>query len=129
MTIADAIKFTLDHYRRQAASVPIDEAIRQLLESKKAAGRAESYLYLLTLNLRKLSENFKGRMISTITSTEIGRFLAGLSVAPETWSTIRRDCVTLRSYVIKASLAPKNVAKAAEGGKGVDMPPGILTPS
>lgn len=38
LTVADAIKFTLDHYRRQAASAPVDQVIRQLLESKKAAG-------------------------------------------------------------------------------------------
>jgi integrase len=128
LTVADAIKFTLDHYRRQAASVPVDEAIRQLLESKKAAGRAKSYLNLLTLNLRKVSEHFTGRMISTITATEIERFLAGLNVAPQTWNTIRRDCVTLWSFAIKAKFAPENVAKAAERAKGVDTPPGILTP-
>jgi len=100
-----------------------------LLESKKAAGRAESYLYLLTLNLRKVSGHFDGRMISTISATEIERFLAGLNVAPETWNTIRRDCVTLWSYAIKAGFAQENVAKAAERAKGVDVPPGILTPS
>jgi integrase len=128
LTVADAIKFTLDHYRRQAASAPVDEVIRQLLESKKAAGRAESYLYLLALNLRKVSEHFRGRMISTITTNEIERFLAELSVAPETWNTIRRDCVTLWSYAIKARFAQENVAKAAERAKRVDEPPGILKP-
>jgi integrase len=128
LTVADAIKFTLDHYRRQAASAPVDEVIRQLLESKKAAGRAKSYLYLLTLNLRKVSEHFNGRMISTITTSDIERFLAGLSVAPETWNTIRRDCVTLWSYAIKAGFVQENVAKAGERAKGVDEPPGILAP-
>ena len=128
LTIADAIKFTLDHYRRQAASAPVDEIVRQLLESKKAFGRAESYLYLLTLNLRKVSEHFDGRMISTITTSDIEHFLAGLPVAPETSNTIRRDCVTLWSYAVKAGFAQENVAKAAERAKGVDEPPGILTP-
>ena len=103
-------------------------SVRQLIESKKAAGRAESYLYLLTLNLRKVSEHFDGRMISTITTSDIERFLAGLPVAAETWNTIRRDCVTLWSYAIKAGFAQENVAKAAERAKGVDEPPGILTP-
>jgi len=128
LTVADAIKFTLDHYRRHACSVPVDEAIRQLIESKKAAGRAESYLYLLTLNLRKLSDHFNGRTISSIAATDIERFLAGLSVAPETWNTIRRDCVTLWSYAIKAGFAQENVAKATERARAVDVPPGILTP-
>ena len=128
LTVADAIKFTLDHYRRQAASAPVDEVIRQLLESKKAAGRAESYLYLLSLNLRKVSEHFDGRMISMISTSDIERFLAGLPVAPETWNTIRRDCVTLWSYAVKTGFAQENVAKAAERAKGINEPPGILTP-
>jgi hypothetical protein len=79
LTVADTIKFTLDHYRPQAASAPVGEVIRQLLESKKAEGRAESYLYLLSLNLRKVSEHFDGKMISAITTNDIERFLAGLS--------------------------------------------------
>ena len=128
LTVADAIKFTLDHYRRQKTSAPVDEVVRQLIESKKAFGRAESYLYLLTLNLRKVSEHFDGRMISTITTNDIERFLAGLPVAPETANTIRRDCVTLWSYAVKAGFAQENVAKTAERAKGVDEPPGILTP-
>ncbi len=128
LTVADAIKFTLDHYRRQRTSAPVDEIIRQLIESKKAFGRAESYLYLLTLNLRKVSEHFDGRMISTITTNDIERFLAALPVAPETANTVRRDCVTLWSYAVKAGFAQENVAKTAERAKGVDEPPGILTP-
>jgi hypothetical protein len=58
-------------------------------------------------------------MISIITATDIERFLAGLSVAPKTWNTIRRDCVTLWSYAIKAGFAQENVAKATERAKGI----------
>jgi len=67
-------------------------------------------------------------MISTITTNDIERFLAGLSVAPKTWNTIRRDCVTLWGYAIRAGFAQENVAKAAERAKGIDEPPGILAP-
>ena len=127
-TVQAAIRFTLDHLRRQAASVPIEEAIRQLLESKKAAGRSKSYLTVLALNLRKLSDHFVGRIISTISTTDLEQFLAGLNIAPETWNTIRRDCVTLWSFAMKAKFAQENVAKATERAKSIDRPPGILTP-
>ena len=129
LTVADAIKFTLDHYRRQAASVPVEDAIRQLIESKRAAKRSDSYCYILGLNLQKVSKHFEGRMISTISATEIERFLSGLALAPETWNTIRRDCVTLWSYALKAGYATENVAKAAERATSIDKPPGILTPA
>ena len=124
----DAVRFALEHLRRQAASVPIEEAIRQLLESKKAAGRAESYLCLLELNLRKLSEHFKGRVISTITATEVERFLASLSVRPYTWNTIRQNAITLWRFAIRAKFAQENVAKDTERAKIIDEAPGILKP-
>jgi hypothetical protein len=47
--------------RRQAGSAPVDEVVRQLLASKRAAGRAESYLYVLNFNLGKLTAYFDGR--------------------------------------------------------------------
>jgi len=122
----DAVRFALEHLRRQAASVPIEEAIRQLLESKKAAGRAESYLCLLELNLRKLSEHFKGRVISSITTTDVERFLAGLSVRPYTWNTIRQNAITLWRFAIRAKFAQENVAKDTERAKIIDEAPGIL---
>jgi integrase len=124
----DAVRFALEHLRRQAASVPIEEAIRQLLESKKAAGRAESYLCLLELNLRKLSEHFKGRVISSITTTDVERFLAGLSVRPYTWNTIRQNAITLWRFAIRAKFAQENVAKDTERAKIIDEAPGILKP-
>jgi hypothetical protein len=49
ITTCAAKERSLEHYRRQKASVPVDEAVRQLIASKRAAGRAESYLYVLNL--------------------------------------------------------------------------------
>jgi integrase len=67
-------------------------------------------------------------MISSITTPDIEQFLAGIKAAPGTWNTIRRDCVTLWSYAIKAGYAAENVAKASERARVIDAPPGILTP-
>jgi integrase len=106
----------------------VDQAVRQLVASKRAAGRSESYLYVLNFNLGKLTAHFDGRMISTITTPDIGQFLAGIKAAPGTWNTIRRDCVTLWSYAIKAGFAKENVAKASERARVIDAPPGILLP-
>jgi integrase len=128
LSVADAVKFTLDYYRRRAASAPVDEVVRQLLESKRAAGRSPAYLSVVRLNLAKVVDHFDGRMISTITAPELERFLAGLPVAPGTWNKIRQDCVTLFGFALKAGYAVENVARATERAKLIDEPPGILTP-
>ena len=93
--------------------MPVDEAVRQLVASKRAAGRSESYLYIVNFNLEKLIAHFDGRMISTITTPDIEQFLAGIKAAPGTWNTIRRDCVTLWSYAIKAGFARRTSPRAA----------------
>lgn len=128
LSVADAIRFTLEHYRRQSASVPVDEAVQQLIASKRAAGRSEAYLRVLRLNLAKLVAHFDGKVISTISTQDIERFLASLNVAPGTWNTIRRDAVTLWSFAQKVRLVQENVAKAAECATAIDQPPGILLP-
>jgi len=43
LTVADAIKFTLDQYRQHTASVPIESAMNGLIEAKLGAGRSERY--------------------------------------------------------------------------------------
>jgi integrase len=128
LSVADAIKFTLDHFRRQSASVAVDEAVRQLLASKRASGRSESYLHVLNFNLAKLTAHFDGRMISTITTSEIEQFLASIHVSPGTWNTVRRDAVTLWSFAQKARFVQENAAKATERATSIDQPPGILMP-
>ena len=98
LTIADAIKFTLDHYRRQATSAPVDEAIRQLLESKKAAGEP-SHTCICSRSTCGSYRALRGRMISTITANDIERFLAGLdgcSRDMEHHTSRLRDAVELR---------------------------------
>jgi integrase len=127
-TVKDAIRFSLEHLRRNSVSISVDAAVRQLIDSKRAAGRAESYLYRASLNLGKLAAHFDSRKISTITAPDIEQFLREAKVAPGTRNTIRRDAVTLWSYAQKAGFAKENVAKAAERATAIDEPPGIFTP-
>jgi integrase len=128
LTVADAIRLTLENCRRAAASLPIEEVIDKLVETKRAAKRADSYLYLLGHNLDRLAKSFPDRLIATITTEELNGFLASLSVAPETWNTIRRDCVTLWNFAETLGVVSKNVASKTERAKSIDGPPGIFTP-
>ena len=55
-----------------SASVAVDEAVEQLMASKRAAGRSELYLYTLALNLRKLPYKPK-EMNVAFDEVQIGR--------------------------------------------------------
>jgi hypothetical protein len=68
-------------------------------------------------------------MISTITATDIERFLAGLSVAPKTWNTIRRDCVTLYKLRDKGRICAGERRQGHRTRERDRPTSGILTPS
>jgi integrase len=114
-TIQRAIKFALQHLKTQKASVPLTDAVKALIESKRAAGRAEDYLQnRLTNNLGKLTTALPDRTIASVGMTDIEAFLTKLPVAIGTKNTIRTDCVTLWSYAIKAGWAKENEAQKVD---------------
>jgi len=128
LTIADAIRFTLAHYRRQNSSVAIAEAVEQMIATKRGAGASDGYCRVLRLNLGKVASHFDGQKLTEISTANIESFLAGLAVTGSTRNTFRRDIRTLWSFAEKQGWAKAEVAKNTERAKVIDAPPGILTP-
>jgi hypothetical protein len=129
LTVADAIKFTLDHYRKHTASVPIESAMNGLIDAKLGAGRSERYCNDLRLRLGRLCAAFENKTIAQISTGDLESFLTGLNVAPETRNTFRRDIRTLWSFAEKRGWATSAVAKNTERSKTIEKPPGILNPA
>jgi integrase len=127
-TIQRAIKFALEHLKRQSASVLIEDAVKSLLESKRAAGRDKDYCTRLSINLSKVTEAFPGQTIASIGTMDLGAFLTKLPLAPGTKNTVRADCVTLWSFAVKAGWASENEAKKTELFAENLGAPEILTP-
>jgi integrase len=128
LTVRDAIRLTLENCRREAASAPIEEVIRKLLETKKAAKRDADYVGRIEINLAKVAAYFPERLIASIATAELNQFLASLPVAPGTFNTIRADCVALWNFAEKLGVVRKNAAQDTERIREIDAPPGILTP-
>jgi integrase len=128
-TVAQAIRFALEHLRKQAASVPVTEAIERLIKAKAAAGRRKDYCGDLRRRLTRFSDYAGERSIAEVTVTDIEAFLTSLNVAEGTWNTYRRDLVTLWSYATKAGLAQFNEPLKTIRAREIDRPPGILTPA
>jgi integrase len=127
-TIADAIRFSVKHLRTQKASVAIEEAVRELIETKLAAGRSVPYCDSLRSKLARLVGHLGNRNIGQISTGDLESFLTGLKVSPATRNTYRRDCRTLWSFAEKRGWVSMNAAARTERAKAIDKPPGILTP-
>jgi hypothetical protein len=118
--VADAIRFTLEHLRKQTASVPLESAVNELIEAKEGAGRSERYCKDLRLRLGRLCAAFDRKTIAQISTADLERFLSDLNVAAETRNTFRRDMRTLWSFAEKRGWATATKAKT------IAEPPGCL---
>ena len=128
LSVADAVKFTIDHYRRKAASAPLDSAVEALIEAKRGAGRSERYCSDLRSRLGKLCAAFESRPIAHISTADLECFLTGLNVAAETRNTFRRNIRTLWGFAEKRGWANVAMVKNTERARVIAQPPGILSP-
>lgn len=128
-TIRDATKFYLAHLRQQETSLPVESAVAELIEMKRAAHKSGRYVKDLGLRLGRFNKTHGKRSVASITGKELDGWLAGLAVAPGTRNTFRRDIRTLFSFCAKRGYCPSNEAKGTERAEDVDKPPGILAPT
>jgi integrase len=98
-SVADAIKFTLEHLRRESTSVSVAEAITQLLTFKKEHSKAgETRLNDIKNRLAKFKEAVGGETkISLVTTDAIGNFLSTISTA-STRNDYRKEIVMLWGF-------------------------------
>jgi hypothetical protein len=85
----------LDHLRRLRGSVPLEQAITQLIETKRTTGRSERYCKDPRMRLGRLQREFPDLTIARISTQELEDFLSRMKVGAETRNTHRREIRTL----------------------------------
>jgi len=126
-TVHDATAFYLAHLRQQKQSVPLGEAITELVELRRRSGKSPRYCHDLELRLGRFKRDFPAATVASFTAKELDAWLAGLPVAPGTRNTFRRDLRTLFSFCEKRGYAATNEARKTERAKELDTPAEILT--
>ncbi len=128
-TIQDAIQFYIAHLRTQERSISVEQAITELLSSRRSAGRSERYCEDIAQRLARFARKYKSATVASIDARMLNHWLGDLGVAPGTRNTFRRDLRTLFSFCEKHGYCQTNEAAKTERAKDVDKPAGILTPS
>jgi integrase len=126
-SLTDATRFFLTHLQAQKKSISVNNAMEQLITSRKRSGRSKRYCRDLRLRLSKFAKDFEKAKVATITAKEIDEWLAGLAVAAGTRNTFRRDLRTLFSYCEKHGYCQTNEARKTERAKEINKPTEILT--
>jgi hypothetical protein len=122
--VADAIRFSLEHLRKQSPSISVESAMTELIEAKKGARRSERYCNDLRMRLGRLCTAFNGKTFAQIGTADLEGFLSDLNVAAETRNTFRGNIRTLWSFAEKRGWATATTAKNTEIAKTIAAPPG-----
>jgi integrase len=119
-TISDAAEFYLKYLAAESQSVPVRQAVDELIANRAKAGMTKRYCEDLRFRLRRFAKAFPDRNASTITTKEIGVWLESLGVGPVTRNTFRRDVRTLFSFCLDHKYSADNPAAATTKAKESD---------
>jgi integrase len=96
--ISDAVDFYVRHLEATTRSVPLEEAVRELLKNRRAAGASARYCKDLRLRLTRFCSAFPDRTLADISTAEIDTWLASLNLAPLGRNTYRLRLGTLFAF-------------------------------
>jgi integrase len=116
-TIGDATEFYLEHLQREKGSVPVEQAVNELVvHGRDFLNFSVLYIRDLKYRLGRFAQAFAGRSVASITRDDIRKWLESLGVGPGTRNTFRRDVRTLFTFCCEEkNYCANNPAK----GKGL----------
>jgi len=109
-TIDDAVEYYIQHLQTERGSIPVRQAVDELIANRKAVGLSKLYIGDLRFRLGRFAKAFGDRSVASITTKEIVEWLESLSVGPVTRNTFRRDARTLFSFCIEHGYCSENPA-------------------
>jgi integrase len=124
-TISDAVDFYLKHLEATARSVPLNEAMRELVRNRKSNGASRRYCYDIELRIQRFCDDFPSKNVAEITTRDVDNWLGGLELAPVTRNTFRRDLRTFFSFAKTRRYCVENpvvgTSKAQEVGGDIKI--------
>ena len=126
-TIAEAAQFYVKHLAAESRSIPVGQAVDELIANRRDAGFSRRYCEDLKSRLGRFAKTFAQRTASTITTKEIEAWLESLGVEAVTRNTYRRDCRTLFSFCTKRNYCAENPATSVTRAKEPSREVEVLT--
>jgi integrase len=126
-TLNDAVDFYMVHLENTKKSVPLMQAVEEMIAGRQSSGVSKRYSYDLKLRLGRFTKDFPDRSVASVTTAEVDSWLSRLGLAPVTRNTFRRDLRTLFSFGVVREYCPTNPVARARKAKEVEGEVGILT--
>lgn len=128
VSLRDVVTDYMTRHERIKASIRIDEAIYDFLDTKKAAGKSERYLLDLQARCNRFGKDHGEKTLAEIDVATVESWLEGLKVAAVTRNNYRRVLSVFFGWGVKRGYCPQNPVAETEQAKEVSERVEIFTP-
>jgi integrase len=119
-SLLDATKFYVAHLEATAKSITLDALLARFLESKRRARLSARHLEDLQQRLGRFVRDFGATGVRTITAAQIGDWLHGLGVAPQTFNNYHANLHTFFGYALDHDYTSSNPVEKVQETKVVE---------
>lgn len=127
LSVREAVESLLPQLRARENSLPVEDAIRRFIESKKAAGLSARHLYEVEIRLNRFAASFAGHALATFTAEHVETWLNALPVGPQTTNHFRACIHSLFAYGARIKACSINPVEGIDARKVVRGAPSILS--
>jgi len=107
-SLLEAVRFYIGHLEKTKRSCPIEALVEKFLWDKQSQGVSSTHLYDLKKRLERFAQAFPGRIVNTFESDEIGDWIMGLRLEPQTKLNYRRVLHSFFAYAVRKKYADNN---------------------
>ena len=104
-SLMDAVRFYIGHMERTKRSCPVEQLVEKYLWHKQSHHVSPLHLYDVQNRLKHFAKAFPGKLINAFEAEEIGDWIMGLRVKPQTKLNYRRVLHAFFAYAVRGKYA------------------------
>ena len=128
ISLLEAVREFVSNLEALKKSREVTAAVGDYIAGAKTDGRSPRYIGDLRHRLGRLSQNFEGRTLASVTTTDLENWLRSLGVGAVSRNSYRRRLASLFAYSMDRGWCAANPASKVTIARERETPIGILSP-
>jgi integrase len=129
LSVRQAVELLLPQLKAREHGLSVEDAVKRLLESKRAAGLSEPHLRNLAIRLTRFANAHAGRSLASFTLRDVEQWLHALPLSGQTVNHYKAALHSLFGYGVKLGACIANPVAGIDSQKVVRSAPCILSPA
>ena len=128
-TVRQAVQTLLPQLKAREHGLSVADAVKRLLESKRAVGLSERHLYCIENRLARFAADHAERSLASFTLRDVERWLNALPMGAQSVNHYKATLHSLFAYGVKVGACVANPVSGIDSRKVVRAAPSILNPA